>query len=153
MKHCNTCGKANADEAQFCSYCGAQLTQTQQQNYTPGQQPYTQPQQPYTSGQQPYGYSNFNAEDYYARNNAFDSDALGKSRGIFALLAIFIGGLGVQYFYIGKTTAGLLTILLSVVTCGFWSLLTLIQGIILLCSDNYYFDRKFVYSNSALPLF
>ena len=69
------------------------------------------------------------------------------------MLAILIGGLGVQYFYIGKTTAGLLTILLSVVTCGFWSLLTLIQGIILLCSDNYYFDRKFVYSNSVLPLF
>ena len=103
-------GQANRSIFSF----GRWLTQTQQQNYTQAQQPYTQPQQPYTPGRQSYGYSNFNAEDYYARNNAFDSDALGKSRGIFALLAILIGGLGVQYFYIGKTTAGLLTILLSV---------------------------------------
>lgn len=145
MKHCNTCGKANADEAKFCAYCGAPLTPAQQQTYNQSQ--------PYTQSQPGFGYNSFNAEDYYARNNAFDSDALGKSRGIFSLLAILIGSLGVQYFYIGKTTAGLLTILLTVVTCGLWSVLTLVQGIILLCSDNYYFDRKFVYSNSALPLF
>lgn len=70
--------------------------------------------------------------------------------GIFALL---LGGLGIQYFYLGKTTAGLLTILLSFITCGLWELLTFIQGIIILTMDEADFERKFVYSTSTLPLF
>lgn len=146
----------NPDDAQICCYCGNSVFgYTSQQHASNNNGYYEQQgfQQPYQPSNVPHGYHNFNENDYYARNNAFDSDRLGKSRGIAALLAIFFGSLGVQYFYLNKITGGLITILLSIVTCGLWSLLTFVQGIVLLCSDNYYFDRKFVYSNSALPLF
>ncbi len=103
----------------------------------------------------PYGNGGDNYEnDYLMRNNAFDSDPQsGKSRGVAALLAIFLGALGVQYFYLGKNTGGVITILLSLVTCGAWEIITLIQGILMLCMDNRSFLQKYVYTNSSFPLF
>ncbi|MDE6416265.1 MAG: TM2 domain-containing protein [Duncaniella sp.] len=102
----------------------------------------------------PFGEGNNFENEYLMRNNPFDSDPRsGKSRGVAALLAIFLGGLGVQYFYLGKTTAGLLTILITVCTCGAWELLTLIQGILMLCMDNRSFLQKYVYTTSSFPLF
>lgn len=116
----------------------------QQQDYQQGQyqQNYQQGgyQQPYNNGgyQQPY-------------NNGYMSP---KSRTTFGVLALLIGGIGVQYFYVNKVTAGLLCILLTIVTCGIWSTVTFIQGIIVLASmSDYDFDQKFVYSNSTFPIF
>ena len=74
-------------------------------------------------------------------------------RGVAALLAILIGSLGVQYFYLGKTGAGLITIGLSLITCGFWSVVTLIQGILMLCMTNETFRQKYVETTSTFPLF
>lgn len=114
-----------------------------QQNYQQGgyQQNYQQGgyQQPYNNGyQQPY-------------NNGYISP---KSRTTFGVLALLIGGIGVQYFYVNKVAAGLLCILISIVTCGLWSFVTFIQGIIVLASmSDYDFEQKFVYSNSTFPIF
>ncbi|MCC8038121.1 MAG: TM2 domain-containing protein [Bacteroidales bacterium] len=69
------------------------------------------------------------------------------------VLAILLGGLGVQYFYLGKIGGGFITILLSLCTCGCWSILTLVQGILMLTMPNQEFERKYVYSNSVFPLF
>lgn len=74
-------------------------------------------------------------------------------RIVCGVLAIVIGGLGLQYFIIGKTTAGLLTILLTLVTCGLWELITLIQGILMLCMSDAEFQRKYVNSPSTFPVF
>lgn len=101
---------------------------------------------------QPYN-PYFNAQEYYQRNNAFDSNAKGKSRGIAALLAIFLGGLGIQYFYLGKTTAGILSIVLTLVTCGIWDFVALIQGILMLCMSNYDFEQKYIENQSTFPVF
>lgn len=51
-------------------------------------------------------------------NDVFASDRYGKSRGVCALLAIFLGGFGVQYFYLGKTTAGIIALIGTWVLCG-----------------------------------
>lgn len=77
----------------------------------------------------------------------------GKDKIAAGLLAIFLGGLGIQYFYVGKTTGGLLTILLSFVTCGIWSFLMLVQGILMITMTQAEFDRKYVYNTTTLPLF
>lgn len=94
----------------------------------------------------------------YPNNNLnnigpFDEGPTGKSRGVAGLLAIFLGFLGIQYFYMGKTTGGIIAILLSLVTCEALSILWLIQGILLIAMSEADFERKFIYSNSSFPLF
>ncbi len=87
-------------------------------------------------------------------DNAFDPcGPEGKSRGVAALLAILLGGLGIQYFYMGKTTAGIISIVLSIVTCGLWNVVMLVQGILMFCMTNQQFRQKYVLSTSTLPLF
>ncbi len=77
----------------------------------------------------------------------------GKDKVAAGILAILLGGLGLHYFYIGKVTAGLITLLLSFVSCGIWSMLMLAQGIYMLTLTQEDFDQKYVYTNSTLPLF
>lgn len=69
------------------------------------------------------------------------------------VMAILLGCLGAQYFYVGKVAGGFITILLCLVTCGLWDILMLVQGILMICMTQQEFDRKYVYSNSTLPLF
>lgn len=130
MKQCPKCQQYNEDYSQFCSNCGYNF-QTQ------------------SGGSVPPAMNAGNTG-----NNAFDAcGPEGKSRGVAALLAIFLGGLGIQYFYLGKTGAGLITIGLTVVTCGLWELVTFIQGILMLCMTNDNFRQKYVESTSTFPLF
>lgn len=77
----------------------------------------------------------------------------GKDKTAAGILAILLGGLGIQYFYLGKTGAGFLTIILTFCSCGIWQILTLVQGILMLAMSQEEFDRKYVYSNTTLPLF
>lgn len=86
-------------------------------------------------------------------DNAFDCGPEGKSRGVAALLAILLGTLGVHYFYLNKIPAGFITIILSVVTCGAWGIITLIQGILMFCMTNQAFREKYVLTTKTFPLF
>lgn len=76
-----------------------------------------------------------------------------KDKTVAGILAILLGGLGVQYFYLGKVGAGLVTILLTIVTCGIWEILTLVQGIMMLVMTQEEFNSKYVYTSKFLPLF
>lgn len=90
----------------------------------------------------------------YDPNNPFDAcGPEGKARGVAALLAILIGSLGIHYFYLNKVSAGFITILLSIVTCGIWGVVMLVQGIYMFCITNQEFRRKYVDTTSTLPLF
>lgn len=79
--------------------------------------------------------------------------ASGKEKTVAGILAILLGGLGVQYFYIGKVAGGVVCLLLSLFTCGLWTILTLIQGIMMLTMTQEEFEKKYVYSTSFMPLF
>lgn len=83
----------------------------------------------------------------------FDEGPTGRSRGIAGLLAIFLGYLGIQYFYLGKTNAGIIAILISLVTCGSASIIWFIQGILMIAMSEPEFERKFIYTSSTFPLF
>lgn len=76
-----------------------------------------------------------------------------KNRVAAGILAIVLGSLGVQYFYLGKIAGGFLTILLCVATCGVWNLINIVQGILMLTMTDEQFEQKYVYSTSVLPLF
>lgn len=96
----------------------------------------------------------FDYGKYYGQNDPFAEGPTGKSRGITALLAIFLGSLGIQYFYLGKTMPGIVFLLACICSCGtIPSLLSLIQGIVMLTQSNYDFTRKFVETTSSFPLF
>ncbi len=131
MKQCPNCHQYNEDYSHYCNSCGYDFTASSHGETTPP--PYNEPND---------------------RNNAFDScGPEGKSRGVAALLAIFLGGLGIQYFYLGRVGAGIITILLTIVTCGLWELVTFVQGILMLCMTNEAFRAKYVTTTSSFPLF
>lgn len=79
--------------------------------------------------------------------------ASGKDRVGTAVLAILLGTLGIQYFYLGKTLAGFLSILISFCTCGIWSIICLAQGIVMLTMSQEEFDQKYVYTPKSFPIF
>lgn len=86
-------------------------------------------------------------------NDAFAAGPSGKKRGVAALLAMIFGMWGIQYFYLCKNKAALLTIFISLITGGCWCVITLIQGIIMLRMNNKDFERKFVFSKTFFPVF
>ena len=69
------------------------------------------------------------------------------------VLAILVGTLGVQYFVLGKTSGGIYTILLSFFSCGLWSIITFIQGILMLCMTDAEFERKYIQTPASFPIF
>ncbi|HTN77971.1 MAG TPA: NINE protein [Pirellulaceae bacterium] len=64
----------------------------------------------------------------------------GKNKLVAALLALFLGSLGVHHFYLGSSMAGVVTI---VACCGLFSLLPLIEAIMLFIMSDAEFDAKY----------
>lgn len=60
------------------------------------------------------------------------------------LLGIFLGGLGVHKFYLGYSKEGIIQIVITVVTCGFGSILGLIEGILYLTKPDNEFVATYV---------
>lgn len=87
------------------------------------------------------------------RGIGYSNNELANKKLLCGLMAIFLGYLGIQYFILGKTWGGILTILLSCITCGCWSIITLIQGILMLCMSEEEFKRKYIDNPATMPLF
>ena len=133
-----------------------------QQPQQPQGQAWGQPQHPPVQGG---GWENPNGQQnrQYAYGAApqgggvFDAGPSGKSRGVAGILAILLGGLGVHYFYMGKSTAGIVFLLISLLSCGLLAaitgLISLIQGIMFLTQSQAEFEKKYVNSPKQIPLF
>jgi TM2 domain-containing membrane protein YozV len=63
---------------------------------------------------------------------------------IAGLLGIFLGGLGIHKFYLGYSKEGVIQIVITLVTCGFGSILGLIEGILYLTKPDNEFVATYV---------
>ena len=94
--------------------------------------PYGQPMPP----QQPQAGYPYNPAAPYGVHPITGVPYSDKSKLVAGLLQIFLGGLGIGRFYIGDTKIGVWQIVVTVFTCGIGSLWGLIDGIIMLATDN-----------------
>lgn len=126
---CPQCGAPIDPNATECKFCGEKLAvqQAAQQGYVQPQQPQTQvviqqavPQQVYVSGINPSWPV--------------------KSKVAAGVLAIFLGGLGIHKFYLGKIGMGILYL----VFCWTYipAIVGFIEGIVYLCSNDENFQLK-----------
>ena len=120
---CPQCGAAIEPGATNCKYCGEALPQ-QQAAPQPVQQPQVQPQTVYVQ-QGP---------------NPIDPSWPIKDKMVAGLLAIFLGGIGVHKFYLGKMGMGVLYILFC--WTGVPAVIGLIEGIVYLTSNDHNFQIK-----------
>ncbi len=127
---CEDCGQMISDKAKCCPNCGCP---------------------------NPYIAKEENPSSQGSDFNLTDTGQSGKSRIAFGLFGILFACFGVHLFYIGKTKAGILNILLSVIGCilifppAIIHLLGLIQGILALTMTQEEFERRYVYSEKFYP--
>lgn len=142
IHQCPECGKQYSTQEKVnrvkCPYCGAET------NVSYSEQEQTRWQQ-------------FNNQTVNSLDSVFNNGPSGKSRGIAGLLAILMGWCGLHYFYIGKTSAGVLFLLIAILSCGVLATVTtivsIIQGVLFFTSTQEEFEAKWVNTPSNFPLF
>lgn len=137
LMNCKECGKEVSDSASVCPHCGAPVDKYVYCRKCGTKVPENTAYCPKCGSRISAGYDAPN----------------GKDRVTAALLGIFLGSLGIHYFYMGKSTAGILTILLSLCTCGIWSVIMFIQSIIILTMNDKDFNEKYVETDKSFPVF
>ena len=145
IHNCPECGKQYSTQEKVnrvkCPYCGAET------NVSYSEQQQDRWQDSYRQQQQAGAYI----------DSVFNNGPSGKSRGIAGLLAILMGWCGLHYFYINKTNAGILFLLIAILSCGIFSTITfivsVIQGVLFFTSTQEEFESRWVNSPSNIPLF
>lgn len=71
-----------------------------------------------------------------------------KEKIVAGILAILLGGLGIHKFYLGYTKAGLIMLLVSIISCGIGApvmeIIGIIEGILYLVKSDEEFDEIYV---------
>ena len=98
----------------------------QQPGYSQGGQSY------YQQGPPPGTYQQGYAQGYPPGYPTPYGWAEPKSRLAAGLLGIFLGGLGIQRFYLGYTTLGIVQLLVTIFTFGFGAIWGFVEGIMIL---------------------
>ena len=145
IHNCPECGKQYSTQEKLnrvkCPYCGAETNVSYSD-----QQPNFQEQ-----------WRQFGNQASNAFDSVFSNGPSGKSRGVAGLLALLMGAFGLHYFYIGKTNAGILFLLVSLLSCGVLGTVTwvisVIQAVLFFTSTQQEFEQRWVYSPSNFPLF
>lgn len=145
IHHCPECGKQYSTQEKVnrvrCPYCGAETNVAYSDQQPDSQDPLRQ----------------FGNQASAAIDDVFSNGPSGKSRGVAGLLALILGGIGLHYFYMGKTNAGVLFLLVAILSCGAFGVVThvisIIQGVLFFTSSQEEFESRWVNSPSNIPLF
>jgi TM2 domain-containing membrane protein YozV len=145
IHNCPECGKQYSTQEKVnrvkCPYCGAETNVSYGQEQSNFQEQFRQ----------------FGDQASAAMDDVFSNGPSGKSRGVAGLLALFLGGLGLHYFYMNKTNAGVVFLLATLLSCGALGIVThvisIIQAVLFFTSTQQEFEQKWVYSPSNIPLF
>lgn len=141
---CPQCGAPNVPGAGECKYCGEvfSVKAAPQQNFQrPAEGPPPHFKQP--PRQQPvYPNPGMQHNAYYQQmiNEGINPAWPIKNKIAAGLLGIFLGGLGIHKFYMGKVGLGILYLLFC--WTGIPAVIGFIEGIIYLCSNEHNFCIK-----------
>lgn len=134
---CPQCGAPIDPTATECKFCGEKLAvQQTAQQFQPQQGYVQQPQQVYT--QQPQPQPQVVVQQAYVPG--IDPSWPVKSKVAAGLLGIFLGGIGLHKFYLGKIGMGILY--LCFCWTGIPAFVGFIEGIIYLCTSEENFQLK-----------
>ena len=118
IHNCPECGKQYSTQEKVnrvkCPYCGAETNVSYGQEQSNFQEQFRQ----------------FGDQASAAMDDVFSNGPSGKSRGVAGLLALFLGGLGLHYFYMNKTNAGVVFLLATLLSCGALGIVTHVISII-----------------------
>ncbi len=99
---------------------------------------YAPPPPGYVTPPPGYGYPAAPPPGYPAPYPGQVYDPQAKSKVVAGLLGIFLGGLGIQRFYLGFTKIGVIQIIVTVLTCGLGAIWGFVEGILYLVGTNGY---------------
>lgn len=137
LVNCKECGQQISDSAASCPHCGAPVARESFCQRCGGKMPANATFCPHCGAPV--------SPDLRA---PYEKDKI-----VAGLLAIFLGGLGIHYFYMGKTVAGILSIVFTLVSCGIWQVVMFIQGVLMLTMTDEAFRGKYIGNDSTFPLF
>ena len=142
--NCPNCGNNLVDGAAFCNHCGTPIAAPAQTS-APAGTPVTPTADPY---QQQLAYGQ---QSVYRQQPAYGQPAVpanSKSKVAAGLLGIFLGALGIHKFYMGYTKAGIIMLLVSLLTLGIGAIVMeiigLIEGIMYLTKTDQDFYQIYV---------
>jgi TM2 domain-containing membrane protein YozV len=134
-KYCYGCAANIDSRAEICPHCGVRLQEPP--NPYPGQQ---YPGQQYPGQQYP-------EPQYPAPVDPALQRAVGN-KTVAGICGILIGALGIHKFLLGFTNAGVVMLLVTLLTCGFgampMAIIGLIEGIIYLTKSDQEFYQIYV---------
>lgn len=135
--NCKECGQTISDAAKTCPHCGAPVIKDV---YCP------------KCGKKVPENVKFCPDCGTSIVSPSASGTDSKDKTTAALLAILLGGFGIHYFYLGKNTAGILTIIITFF-CFIWWIVMIIQGILMLTMSEEDFRAKYIDTDKTFPIF